>query len=55
MLRDRLTTFGEIVACILIAVGFGLFSVALGVIVAGVLLGVVSYLAADPLDDGRSQ
>ena len=43
---DRLTTVGEVAGGSLVAVGFGLFALPLGLIVGGVELIGLSYLAA---------
>lgn len=45
-MRDAITTFGELVAAVLVAIGFGMYAAPLGVIVGGVLLGVICWLAA---------
>lgn len=47
MMRERLTTLGEILGGGLVAVGVGLWSVPAGVVAAGVLLVAGSFLAAD--------
>lgn len=44
-MRDRLTTLGELAGITLTAVGFGMFSVPLGVIAAGLGVFAVAFAA----------
>ena len=44
-MRDKLTTLGELAGITLTSIGAGMVSTALGVIVAGLGLFVVSYAA----------
>jgi uncharacterized membrane protein AbrB (regulator of aidB expression) len=45
-MREAITTLGELVAALLVAIGFGMYALPLGVIVGGILLGVLCWLAA---------
>ena len=45
-MRDRMTTAGEVVGGLLVTIGAGLIALPAGLIVGGVLLVALSYLAA---------
>lgn len=45
-MRDVLTTIGELVGGLCVAIGFGLIAAPAGVIVGGVLLAIFSWLAS---------
>ena len=45
-MRDRMTTAGEVVGGLLVAIGAGLIALPAGLIVGGILLVALSYLAA---------